>query len=64
MTKREILTLFANQSELADLLGIRPQAVSQWGDDEPIPRAQYLRLRYELMPDAFKKDGTLKQARV
>lgn len=63
MTKTEILTLFDGPTELAQLLGITTQAVSQWKDDEPIPRVQYLRLRYELLPDAFKKDGTLKQIR-
>lgn len=63
MTKTEALTLFDGPTELAKALDIKPQAVSQWEADRPIPRVHYMRLRYELMPEAFKKDGTLKQAR-
>jgi len=63
MTKSEILTLFENQYELAETLGITRQAVEQWPADKDIPQKQYLRLRYELMPESFKKDGTLRQAR-
>lgn len=36
---------------LADLLGITPSAISQWGEDVPTPRTWQLRV---LRPDWFK----------
>lgn len=63
MTKREVMELFETQTELAEVLGISLQAVSQWHPDRDIPNEQFLKLRYELMPDSFKKDGTLRTSR-
>jgi DNA-binding XRE family transcriptional regulator len=64
MTKSEILRLFDDdQYQLAKLLGITRQAVEQWPMDRDIPEKQYLKLRYELIPQAFRRDGSLKQVR-
>lgn len=47
---RRILGL-RNDAELARLLGVTAASVSLWRD-RPIPQAQFLRLKYELRPDA------------
>jgi transcriptional regulator with XRE-family HTH domain len=46
MTKREAIYLFGSVTQLANALGIRPQAVSQW-EEGPLddPRASQVTLR-------------------
>jgi len=56
ITKRQLLTRYETQVAIADLFGISKQAVSRWGLDDPIPRAQELRLRYELSPRLYAPD--------
>jgi hypothetical protein len=50
MTKKELLTKVRNQTELAELLGIRQSAISQWKD---IPKARLWQLKL-LKPKWFK----------
>jgi hypothetical protein len=51
MRKEHALSLFGNNaSELARVLGIKPQAVYQWGECIPELRAYQLR---EKRPDLF-----------
>jgi hypothetical protein len=38
---------------LAELFDVSLQAISQWGNDNPIPPKQELKLRLELMPEVF-----------
>lgn len=41
-------------------LGLKSrQAIYMWGDDR-IPEAHYLRIRYELKPEAFDESGAYK----
>jgi hypothetical protein len=54
ITKAQAIAAYGgNASDLARALKIRPQAVYQWGDDEPIPDNHELRLKYELRPEVF-----------
>jgi len=51
MKRHQILQLFnCNQTELADLLGYTPNAITQWGSEKDIPKEPYLRLRHEIAP--------------
>ena len=53
ITKEEALAPFdGNQAALAAALGIKPQAVQQWKDNEPIPQLRQYQLR-EIRPDVF-----------
>lgn len=57
LTKRSVKqTLgFERDVELATLLGISKQAVSQMGEDDPLPEGRQWQLR-ALRPDAFPTD--------
>jgi predicted transcriptional regulator len=50
MTKQELLKKVRNQTELAELLGIKQSAVSQWKE---IPKARIWQLKL-LKPKWFK----------
>lgn len=53
ITKRQALAPFGgNCAALARALNIKPQAVQQWPDDDPIPELRQYQLR-ELMPGQF-----------
>lgn len=43
MTKKEAIAIFGSGVKLADALGIKPQAVYQWGDDIPELREHQIR---------------------
>jgi hypothetical protein len=53
-TKHEVKQAlgFSTDAQLARLLNITPASVCEWRDG-PIPEKQWMRLRYELRPDAF-----------
>jgi len=53
ITKEEAIAAFGTAANLARALDISPPAVNQWPNYGPIPKAQELRLRYELAPDRF-----------
>lgn len=50
ITKEQAVAMFGSNSALARALGIKPAAVSQWKDGEPIPELQQYKLRYEVLP--------------
>lgn len=54
LKKEQAVKLFGTASKLAAALGISKQAVSLWPARRPIPDEHYLRIRYELKPEAFK----------
>lgn len=51
MTKEQAIKLAGSVSELARLLSVRPQAVSQWGGDVPQARVWQLKV---LKPEWFE----------
>ncbi len=57
LSKQFAIRLFGSQAKLAKALDISRAAVAQWPDDEPIPEKQAMRIRYELKPEAFKRNG-------
>ncbi len=62
MTLAEVLPLYGGSREaLAAALGCSRQATYRWSQTGPIPPAHYLMLRYQLKPDAFRKDGSLRK---
>lgn len=61
ITRQQAISLYGSAQALATALGYASRhAVYMWPKDGPIPREPYLRLRYELRPEAFKADGSLK----
>jgi DNA-binding transcriptional regulator YiaG len=58
MTLNDALQYFKTKTALADALGITKQAVSNWADDELIPEAQALKLKYEIIPNLTKAKDT------
>lgn len=61
ITRDQAIGLYGSAPELADALGYKSRhAIYMWPKEGPIPREPYLRLRYELKPEAFKANGQLK----
>lgn len=61
LTKNDAITLFGSRKSLQTALGLQSHAsISMWGEFVPVHHA--LRIRYELKPQAFKKDGSLKKS--
>lgn len=63
MTRQQAIDLFGGSAaKLAEALGYKSRhAVYMWPKEGPIPREPYLRLRYELCPEAFDASGRLKR---
>lgn len=60
LTKSQAVELFGSVERLRVALGLKSrQAIYMWGDDR-IPEAHYLRIRYELKPEAFDESGAYK----
>lgn len=58
ITRAQAIALYGSVKELQAALGLKTHsAISMWGADRPIPREHYLRLRYELKPEAFTATG-------
>jgi hypothetical protein len=59
ITRAQAVALYDNSVRaLQSALGLRSHAsIYMWHPDEPIPEVHYLRLRYQLKPEAFDKDG-------
>lgn len=58
ITRAQAIALYGSVKELQAALGLKTHsAISMWGADRPIPREHYLRLRYELKPEAFTAAG-------
>ena len=61
ITRTQAIKLFGSAIELSRLLGYKSRhAVYMWPKDGAIPEHAYLKIRYQLRPDAFKADGTLR----
>ena len=50
ITTRELLDHYKKKKLIAAALGISPAAVTNWPMDGPIPPAQELKIRLELLP--------------
>lgn len=63
ITRQQAFDLYGGSAvELAQALGYKSRhAVYMWPKDGPIPSEPYLRLRYELKPECFGKDGRLRK---
>lgn len=60
ISRAQAIALYGSAIKLADALGYKSRhAVYMWPKAGPIPREPYLRLRYELKPEAFTADGRL-----
>lgn len=60
ITRQQAIDLYGSAIKLADALGYASRhAIYMW-PDEAIPALPYLKLRYELKPEAFNDDGSLR----
>jgi hypothetical protein len=60
LTKSQAIELFGSVERLRVALGLKSrQAIYMWRG-ESIPEAHYLRIRYQLRPEAFDENGTYK----
>lgn len=60
LTRTEAVSLYGSAAALADALGYASRhAIYMWPKTGPIPEQPYLRLRYQLKPEAFDADGKL-----
>lgn len=59
MNRQQAIDLYnGSVSDLAAALGYTSRhAVYMWPRDRPIPESAYLKLRYQLRPEAFDADG-------
>lgn len=58
ITRQQAIDTFGSAAALAEALGYTSRhAVYMWPKDR-IPREPYLRLRYELRPEAFDGEGS------
>lgn len=58
LTKTQAIELFGSVEKLRLALGLKTrQAIYMWGENVPTHHA--LRIRYELMPEAFDEQGNL-----
>lgn len=61
LTKTHAISLFGSRKKLQTALGLKSHAsILMWGEN--IPQHHELRIRYELMPEAFNKDGSVKKS--
>lgn len=59
ITKTQAVHLFGSVEKLRAALGLKNrQAIYQWPEDR-IPEKHFLRIRYELRPEAFDEQGNL-----
>ena len=59
ITKAQAIHLFGSVEKLRAALGLKNrQAIYQWAADR-IPENHFLRIRYELRPEAFDDQGNL-----
>ncbi len=62
ITRQQAIDLYGSAVALADALGYASRhAVYMWPKTGAIPNEPYLRLRYELKPECFNADGSLRQ---
>jgi len=62
LTRQQAIELFGSAVKLAEALGYTSRhAVYMWPKEGPIPNEPFMRIRYQLKPEAFKADGTLRK---
>ena len=60
LTKSQAIELFGSVERLRVALGLKSrQAIYMWNENR-VPEAHYLRIRYELRPEAFDENGAYK----
>lgn len=60
LTRNEAVALYGSVAALAAALGYTSRhAVYMWPKTGPIPEGAYLKLRYQLKPEAFDASGKL-----
>lgn len=60
ITRKEAIALYGSVVALAEALGYASRhAVYMWPKAGPIPNEPYMRLRYQLKPEAFDAEGNL-----
>lgn len=60
ITRQQAIDLFGSAIQLAADLGYTSRhAIYMWPKDGPIPEGAFLKIRYQLKPDAFDGDGKL-----
>lgn len=63
ITRTQAIALFGSAVELAAALGYTSRhAVYMWPKDGAIPEGAFLKIRFQLKPDAFDADGSLREA--
>jgi hypothetical protein len=63
ITRQDAINLYGSAAALAEALGYASRhAVYMWPKDGAIPEGAYMKLRYQLKPDAFDADGKLVKA--
>jgi hypothetical protein len=62
LTRTQAIKLFGSAINLAGALGYTSRhAVYMWPKDASIPEAAFLKIRYQLKPEAFDANGNLKK---
>lgn len=60
ITRQQAIELFGSAVQLADALGYTSRhAVYMWPKDGAIPEGAYMKIRYQLKPEAFDAQGKL-----
>lgn len=60
LTRQQAINLFGSAITLAEKLGYKSRhAIYMWPKTGPIPEGPYLKIRYQLKPDAFDAAGKL-----
>ena len=58
VTRQQAIALYGSAIGLASALGYKSRhAIYMWPKKGPIPEWPYMKLRYELRPEAFDTDG-------
>jgi hypothetical protein len=60
ITRQQAINLFGSAVSLADALGYKSRhAIYMWPKDKSIPVAAFLKIRYQIKPEAFNAHGEL-----
>ena len=60
LTRQQAIDLFGSAIKLADALGYTSRhAVYMWPKEGAIPEGAFLKIRFQLKPEAFDGDGNL-----
>lgn len=65
ITRQQAINLFGSAVALAEALGYASRhAIYMWPKTGHIPEGAYLKIRYQLKPEAFNADGSLRSAKI